>query len=446
MRTMKMATFALMAAAGVGGCGGGGGSGGATANPGVVAGPLVTIERVNVTPTGEDSADEAGGSALSGDGRYVVFASAANDLVAGHPSGLTQVFRRDRTTGTTTIVSTNAAGEAANALCDGTLAVSDDGEWVAFWTMATNLVSDDPATQDVFLKHMTSGSVTRVCMADPATPADGWSYLADMTPDARFVLFWSNATNLVPGDTNASPDLFRWSRDTGAIVRVSVSDSEQQAPSGSLGGAAISDDGDRVVFSTGASNLVADDDNGRDDVFLRVISAGTTELVSLTDGDARISTAASTDPDISGNGQRVLFHTDATEVAPGDAPGPSVFVRDLQAGTTTCVSGDGTRTGASGSAFAGRISGDGTTVVFVWQTPADFGATVDVYVRSANGVIRRASVSGSNGLADGLSSAPVISRDGAEVAFMSSATNLVPGDHNALMDVFVAVIPPSGSG
>jgi Tol biopolymer transport system component len=285
-------------------------------------------------------------------------------------------------------------------------------------------------------------------MAGPSTPGDGYSVLADMTPDARFVLFWSMAANLVSDDTNDRPDLFRWSRDSGEIVRVNLSDSDQQfittTGAGIAEGAAISDDGDRVVFTSDSDGVVADDTNGHADIFLRTISVGTTTLVSLTDGGAQIATAASVAPDISGDGQRILFHSEATDAAPNDIAGQDVFVRDLAAGTTTCESHDVGGTGIPGIAYSGRISGDGTTVAFVWNSVAIDES--EVYVRTRTGPIRRVTVSTANGLANGSSSVPMLSHDGLEVSFHSSATNLVPTDGNLQPDAFVAVITPSGGG
>lgn len=427
-------------------CGSGSGSGGPTAT--------LTVERVSLAVGGAESAGPATSPAISADGRFVAFASSAGDLAVGAVgAGTSRIYRFDRQTRSTTVASTTSSGVLANAAASGPLKISADGRYVAFTSIATNLDAGDTATRDVYLKDLTTGTTTRVSKAAAGGDAD--SFVSDMTPDGRYVLFISQASNLVAGDTNAVHDLFRWDRTTGAIVRVSLTDGEGQpddgagAFRGTQSAAGISDDGDRVAFGNGGVNLTAGDTNARGDIYVRAIAAGTTTLVSLTESDGQIMTSESFDPDISGDGTRVSFISDATDAVAGDLNGNAdAFVRDLVAGTTVCVSRNSDGTSVPGGAGTAYISRDGTRVVMTSSaalTPGT-GGIPDIYLRRIGGGIVRVSVGPGGARGDAQSLQPALSDNGLTVAFSSLAGTLVAGDGNSGVDVFVATVPPSGSG
>lgn len=436
-----VASSLLLAACGTGGGGG--------ASPQ----PDLTLRRVSVSSTGSASTGASRWVDISANGRYVAFAASGGDLVAGVAPGFWQVYVRDLVAGTTVLASASATGVAGDGHCLGRPAVSNDGRWVAFASHATNLIAADSATRDVYVKDLTTGTVVRA--QSGGTPPNDESMLADMTPDGRYVLLTSEANNLVTGDSNGVRDVFRWDRTSGTVVRASLTDADGQPTNGAalyvstILVASISDDGDRVAFYHGGVDLVAGDTNGYGDVFVRDIGDATTVRVSLTESDGQIMTSESYDPDISGDGTRVLFASEATDAVAADTHGLSdLFVRDLVAGTTVCASLNISGTPSRTAVYEGRISGDGTRVALVSSaalTPRAAPPASDVFVRRLGGGIIRVS-HGPGGASNRPSTSPALSADGLTIAFSSGATTLIADDTNSADDVFVAVLSPSAGG
>jgi hypothetical protein len=139
---------------------------------------------------------------------------------------------------------------------------------VAFDSDAWNLVwGDTNDTFDVFVHDRQTDITTRVSVDDSGTQSDGASYRPSLSADGRFVAFYSDASNLVPGDTNGAADVILYDRQSGATKRVSVADGGAEANSDSLR-PALSASGRLVAFESEASNLVAGDSNHFTDVFL----------------------------------------------------------------------------------------------------------------------------------------------------------------------------------
>jgi Tol biopolymer transport system component/cold shock CspA family protein len=234
-------------------------------------------ERVSVSSTGTQGDQPSYDAALSGNGRYVAFQSSATNLVADDTNAKTDVFVRDRQTGTTTRVSVDSAGAQANGTsCFRGLeaircpAISADGRYVAFYSLASNLVpADTNGAQDVFVHDLQTRATTRASVDSAGYEGNDWSMQPAISSDGRYVAFDSLASNLVAGDTNTARDVFLHDRHTGATLRVSVSSASGEGDHGSLQ-AAISADGRYVAFSSFASNLVPGDTNnfcgpGRDE-------------------------------------------------------------------------------------------------------------------------------------------------------------------------------------
>jgi len=293
------------------------------------------------------------------------------------------------------------------------------------------------------------GTTQRVSVSSTGTAGDDFSVLAAVSADGRFVAFWSAASNLVPGDTNGTTDVFVHDRQGGTTERVSVDSKERQSVGGdrdgvvdtNFGRPAISGDGRYVVFATSATNLVSGDKNQAVDVFLRDRAAGTTERVSVV-GRKTEANGESSDPAISADGRVVAFASLAENLATGDTNFASdVFVRDRQTGTTEGVS-IVTPSPEFGN-FSGSpvISADGRYVAFDSRenlVPEDTGGSFDVFVRDrATGVLERVSVDSAGAQGDDWSLAPSINADGRYVAFTSFAENLVADDSNFDADIFV---------
>ncbi len=239
-----------------------------------------TTEIVSVNNAGEEGNNLSFRADISAGGRFVVFSSSADNLVPG-PQSFDQVFLRDRVAGTTERVSQNAAGNEG----DGTSvlpAVSADGRFVAFQTNAANLIGDGSHESHVLVKDRQTGAFERASANGAGEAADLLSEQPDITPDGRFVTFFSLATNLVPGDTNNRRDVFVRDRQTGTVVRVSVTTSGEEGNSESMW-PKISDDGLVSAFESNAFNLVPDDNNFSGDVFVNDRRPAADLALAMTD-------------------------------------------------------------------------------------------------------------------------------------------------------------------
>jgi Tol biopolymer transport system component len=220
--------------------------------------------------------------AISADGRYVAFASDATNLVQGDKNGYRDVFEYDRETGKTIRVSVATDGtETDNGTQVFALSISSDGKYVAFASLATTLVPDDTnKVWDIFVHDRDKGDTTRASVSSDGMQADGGSYGVSISANGRYVAFGSNATNLVPEDTNSFMDVFVHDRKSGQTQRVSVASDGTQgneasgfsliAPNGIdlAYGPLITSDGKTIAFMSNASNLVVGDTNSNQDIFI----------------------------------------------------------------------------------------------------------------------------------------------------------------------------------
>ena len=325
-------------------------------------------ERVSEDSAGGQADDGSEAPTISGDGRFVAFVSAANNLVPGDTNGENDVFVHDLQAGTTERVSVGSDGGQANGDSEA-LATSSDGCYVAFVSAASNLVPDDTNSEnDVFVHDLQAGTTERVSVDSAGGQANGRSDAPAISADGRFVAFASLATNLVAGDTNGQGDVFVHDRWTGSTERVSVDGRGNQAD-GSSDRPAISGDGRFVAFESDARNLVADDTNRRQDVFVRDREAGTMERVSVNSAGSQTNSGGS-NPAISGDGRIVAFQAGQGNLVPGDTNRfLDVFVHDRQTGSTERLSVN--NAGDQGNDHSGSptISDDGCLVAFwSWAT------------------------------------------------------------------------------
>ncbi|HUP78871.1 MAG TPA: hypothetical protein VM260_09970, partial [Pirellula sp.] len=241
------------------------------------------LSRVSLSSAGVQGNGRSLFPKLNADGRFVVFESLATNLVSGDTNGLQDVFVKDRQTGSLIRVSTNSFGAQGNGESwDPSL--SADGRFVTFFSHASNLVSGDTNNAaDVFLKNLQTGVVTRVSSDSSGIEGNGPSFLPAMSADGRYVAFRSEASNLVPGDTNNSSDMFIKDIQTGAIVRVSTDISGVQGNAHSYF-PSVSSDGRFITFYSWASNLVSGDTNNVRDIFFaenRLMTGTGTAIVTL---------------------------------------------------------------------------------------------------------------------------------------------------------------------
>jgi Tol biopolymer transport system component len=251
------------------------------------------VHRVSVDSFGNQGHGHSTFSMISGDGSTVAFLSSSTDLVPNDTNLFTDVFVHDLASGATTratVDSNGQEGHCLHVLCEQGylgLALSYDGNVVAFGSWMTNLVSGDTNIwPDVFVRDRAAGTTERVSVSSTGAQGDDFSQNASVSCDGRFVAFDSWSTNLVPGDTNGVLDVFVRDRWTGTTERVSVDSSGNQSHGGGL--PAISCNGRLVAFFSNASDLVPNDTNGVDDVFVHDRLTGTTTRVTLGLGGQQV--------------------------------------------------------------------------------------------------------------------------------------------------------------
>ena len=403
--------------------------------------------RVSIRSTHGQGDGNSDSTAISADGAFVAFESGATNLVPNDSNRAWDIFVRDRAAGVLERVSVDSSGAEANG---GSYlpALSPDGQLVVFVSAATNLVAGDTnQTLDVFLHDRGSGATERVNVDSSGAQSDGDVY-DNATPaisaDGRFVAFASSAANLVSGDTNGAYDVFVHDRTTGITERVSVDSSgvEGNADSGFIGTLALSSDGRIVAFASDATNLVAGDANAATDVFVHDRSTGITERVSVDSSGAEAN-GASDWPVIDGAGLVIAFQSSASNLVAGDANhADDVFVHDRSSGATERVSLRTSGAEGNGDSQIPSISADGRLVAFQSfasnLVPGDTNGAMDVFLRDrADATTGRMSVDSGGAEGNDASYAPSISANGLVVSFSSYASNLVPNDTNMWGDAFV---------
>jgi hypothetical protein len=321
-------------------------------------------ERVSVASAGTQGDDDALTLSLSSNGSFVAFGSFATNLVAGDTNDVIDVFVHDRDKGTTARVSIATDGTQANDESFSP-AISSSGRFVAFRSDATNLVADDTnSNSDIFVRDRTSGVTRRVSVDSDGDQANGDSILPAISADGRFVAFSSEASNLVAGDTNNLADIFVHDRQNDKTVLI-VGPAEFNTGSGIIMVApSISPDGDFVGLRSNADDLVPGDTNNSFDTFLIDRGSATAERSSVSTSEAE-GNSDSSRPSISSNNRFVVFSSIATNLVSEDTNGfEDVFVRDRDEGRTRRVSlaFDGSQ--GDNRAFSAVISGDGQSVAF----------------------------------------------------------------------------------
>jgi len=340
--------------------------------------------------------------------------------------------------GDTTRVSISSSGAEGNN-ASYSRDISADGRYVAFESDATNLVPGDTnARSDVFVHDRQTTFTERVSVSSLGVEGNGDSISASFSTDGRYIAFQSDSNNLVTGDGNGMSDVFVHDRQTGETTRVSVSSSGIEGNNDSWW-PSLSADGRYVAFESYASNLVNGDANGFSDIFVHDRQTGITERISMgseANGDSQSAF-------ISADGRYLAFHSAANNLVSGDTNAATdIFVYDRQLGEMERVSISSLGVEGQNSSTSPAMSADGRYVVF--QSLADnlvagdTNTNSDVFIHDRQtGQTTRASVSSSGSQGNAWSSYVSISADGNYVAFQSSSSNLVAGDMNLTPDVFV---------
>ena len=464
---------------------------------------ITTLVSVNAAGTGGGNGDSLP-TAISTNGQYICFESAASDLVAGDTNGLADVFVRNMASNTTYLVSVALGGSTGNGSCRGST-MTPDGRYVAFVSTATNLVSGDTnGIADVFLRDLQAGTTALVSVGARTTNSFtlSSSEAPDFSADGQYVAFYSSATNLGSGTTSGTEIYVRdmvggttiWaSTNSRSLLGTTLAFSYNHA---------ISADGKFIAFETssnapttagnhglilrysvdtGVTDLVntnayvptaaAEDvrsleisPDGRFIAFVGNTNVGTvsTPCVYLWDAQSGVTTQASGDmngnvqagsvaawPTLDPSGTYVAFLSSGTNMVTNSVTGEyHLYVRNVQAGTTVLVDSDTNAVGSSvGPATAPRMSADGRLVLFESLDASlvanDRNHDYDVFLRDVvagtNDLIsaRHSTLPSATPNGPSVITAGSISGNGRYVAFSSGADNLVANDTNGYRDVFV---------
>ncbi|MFL6195664.1 MAG: TolB family protein [Thermoanaerobaculia bacterium] len=430
----------------------------ALAAPGLAAGPFELISRVKTPP---DSFGESGLlPSLSADGRYVAFISKSPNLVPGQSETDNQswdTFLHDRVTGTTTLIShtsgspsaTSSVGNNAGAGNTAEARISADGRYVVFAASGSDVVpgvTDRNFRTDVFLWDRVTGAATLISHAagQPNVTGNETSSLALISADGNFVVFNSQATDLVSGHPQPG-SVYLWQRRSRTLTRITRDDSSPNHGSFPTG---ISSDGGFVLFEGNTTSLVpgATDANGEADVFLYQRATGAVTLVSRADGSPlRTANGFSGESTLSADGRWVAFISSGKDLIPGQTGNAlkDVYLFDRVTGQMRLVShaADSPQTGVGGAnSFGGpALSADGRYLVFVseatnlvpGQVDTNFRPEVLLYDRVTGAISLVSHTPGSDVTAPSSdtsgSGSPSLSADGRFVAFSSGAAQLVSG-------------------
>ena len=404
------------------------------------------IERVSLSSNGVQGNDISLDASLNSDGRFVVFTSGASNLVDGDSNNDNDVFLRDRQSGLTERVSVSSTGEQAND-SSGSPSISSNGRFIAFSSRASNLVaSDNNNDNDVFVHDRQTGLTERVSVSSTGEQANDSSSSPSISADGRFVAFLSRASNLVAGGINGVQNSFVHDRITGVTEIVSISSTSATANANTFL-PKMSGSGRFVVFSSAASNLVDGDINGEGDIFVHDRQTGFTELASVS-STGMLGNGNSFYPSISTDGQFVMFSSTATNLVDVDINGlTDVFVHDRNSGLTEIVSVSSTGVQGNGdinlNSIELTISADGQFVTFSSASTNlvdnDDNGETDIFVHDRlNGITEIVSVTSSGVQGDNFSIDPALSADGRFVAFFSASTNLVDANTSNFPIVLVA--------
>jgi hypothetical protein len=418
-----------------------------------------TTERASISSSGGESS--AGGiqictsnctmiyfhnqwPSISSDGRFVAFYSLAGNLVSGDDNNYTDIFLHDRQSGATSILSRNGTSANGNSSLP---YINQSGQNISFRSEASNLVSSDTNGKgDIFVFSMATGQLELASIDSNGWLANGDSYNSVLTPDGRYVAFDSIASNLTTNDTNNTYDIFLRDRLAGTTERITVNSSGVEANGPSFD-PVISSDGRFIAFHSFASNLVSNDNNNASDIFVYDRQMKTFELVSTSD-QGTIGNSDSVMPSMSDDGSMISFRSLASNLVANDNNNTfDIFVRNLTSKKTLRVNVTTNGDQANGPSIFNSISNDGTRVVFDSYANnlvlSDTNISSDIFMHNlSTGETERISVSDSGAEANQSSSLPIISGDGRYVAFESFASNMVSNDNNGNKDIFVTDLGP----
>ncbi len=426
-----------------------------------------SIRLISVTPAGDQGNSDSnyyGHPGISADGRYVVFNSYASDLVAGDTNGTWDVFRRDTQAGITTLVGRASDGTQANNYTYDP-SISADGRYVVYWSPADNLIANDTnGLTDIFRTDTQTGTTIRVSVTGDGSQANGYSWQAASSATGRYITFSSGADNLVSNitnggttrllnDTNGYHDIFLRDTFTGLTTLVSRRNNDRVAdtdptpsatPDGESANSSVSADGRYVVYDSFASNIIDGERNyGARGIFLYDVSTNKTVSVSHNAAGQQAA-GGGRNASISADGKWVVFQSDSKQLTADATTGFSTEIYLYEVATTALTRISRAPDGSQGDRFSGTpsISDDGRYIVYtsnatnlVANDTNGFVNDVFRYDRTTGTTeILSRNAAGQQGNSDSYGAG--ISGNGQAVAFWSQANNLDPVDLYTNPDIY----------
>jgi Tol biopolymer transport system component len=403
----------------------------AFASPAVAAVAAQRNQLVSATPSGHDGNDNAQEASISGDGRYVVFQSWAGDLGPTDTNGLPDIYLRDLVTRKTVLISKGVGGAQSSAGSEDP-EISNNGRYVVFTSSASNLVPVDGngTFKDVFRYDRATGAMKLISHDAAGGGSTASSERPTVSADGSRIAYGSGATDLTSEtDNNSSADVFLWTASTDTTVRISKPANNAT----NLGGGnnpRISADGKWIAFS-GSSDDIAGASAATQSTFLRNVTAQTTARISPTGCSGDFSWPVG----VANGGTDVVFYSSCPDVLPGDVLGEfDVYSKNMGTGVVTLVSHKLGGGFANGDAYGLMdMTPDGSRVAFSSDAadlvPGDGNGAVEdvfVWIRSTGKVALVSQARGAGGPVNGASNLPTISDSGRYVTWISQGQNMVP--------------------
>ncbi|MFZ0547700.1 MAG: hypothetical protein WAM60_19795 [Candidatus Promineifilaceae bacterium] len=344
-------------------------------------------ERISLGTNGQEANGDSLNPAISADGRFVAFESQADNLANSDTNNTRDIFVRDRQLETTELISI-VDGQAANAESRHP-AISADGRFVAFYSTASDLAANDNnGVGDVFLFDRQGGVMTTVSLTSSGQTGDGESRSPAVSEDGQYVAFESVATDLAANDHNNASDIFLYSRQDGSLQRISVNAANEEGDGPSYD-PDLSADGRYVAFESQAENLWENDSNHKSDIFVYFRGDNSQvqiERASVADGGGQANDNSGS-PSISSDGRYVTYSSFANNLTGGEVFGTylDVYVFDRDSNVTERISADELGQEPEGASVNPDISADGRFISFDSTAnnlvSDDFNGRVDVFIR-----------------------------------------------------------------
>jgi hypothetical protein len=413
-----------------------------------------SVTRVSLASDGSAPTDASGTSSVSADGNLVVFTSTAALTPGVNETGDDFVYLRNVSANTTTLISKAPDGSQPNAKA-AEPEISSNGQFIVYSSPASNLpgAANNNGEPNIFLYNISTDTTTLISQGLAGAPADSSSSTPTISSDGTKIAFLSNADNLVANDTNQASDIFVYNTTTSTMSRVSTDSGNNQVLGASYS-PALAAGGGYVAFVSDSANLISNDTNNIADVFLKNLSTGSVQRLSVStaglQADGKSGRIA-----IDSDGQWVAFESSANNLVSGDTYNlnPSanpdlteIFLRDVADNITTRISVGANNLQANGVSTKPAISANGRFVTYTSAATnliaSDANGKTDIFLydRTVPTAAPRRISSGPNDTeANDDSDDSSISGDAnAEfITFRSNATNLVASDQNGVGDIFL---------